>query len=217
MSLSKVLNDLRRGVHMLDGDVRSFVLSEDFERAVAAAESDLSSKVFLTVRALDGIALDPLAGTEVSAHLMYGEHSVFCNVRFHGWSNFIGAFSLPVNDPRLVELEGAIHRNMAGHTFKAAKMYRRLHTVAMRQIEGARRAASKAYDSVITELYQRARSLTDGDRAQAREAYDFVFEPSKNRVLRRMASLNRAATPGFQGGYTESVAAFMYAYLPVPA
>lgn len=214
----KMHNSLKHhGLHMLSGDVRSFVASESFTKRMLAADRDASTLAYLTIKALDGLALDPTVGVAEASFFSVSADVVSFHVRFHTITNFIGDFSLPCETPRAQELIQAIQMNLDGKMFKAAVIYRRLYQRSSRLLGVAERRARRAryeYEMARRDLTA-DRRLTDDELARADAIYDGVYQPAHYRVTGRMHALSHTATPGFAGGFTPSVAEFLYWHLPI--
>ncbi|WP_432263280.1 hypothetical protein [Cupriavidus sp. TMH.W2] len=215
---SSVHNSLRSGLHMLTGDVRSFVASTAFTKAMKEAEESVDTKAFLIIKALDGLALDPLTGKHVGSFITRADGMISCHVRFDRWVNFIGLFSLPESSGRATQLVEAVDANIGGRMFKAAAMYRRLDRRAVRLHESARRKARAAFALALEKsrdtVNARGWVPKDSDYERANAEYDRVFEPRKALISGRLMALGKIASPGFLGSYTEAVASFLYQHLP---
>jgi hypothetical protein len=205
------------GLHMLSGDVRTFVASEAFTTGMLAADRDPSTLAYLTIKALNGLALDPTVGNTETAFFSVSGDVVSFAVRFHTIANFIGDFSLPCEDSRAQQLIEAIQGNLDGKMFKAATIYRRLYSCSSRLLGSAERRARRARYEYETARrnYATDRRLTDAELAQADAIYDGVYQPSHDRITGRMRALTHAATPGFSGAFTTTVADFLYWNLPI--
>lgn len=206
---------------MLNAEVRSMVEGKGFETAMCNAADDPDTKAFLMIKALDEIALDPTVGNTMDAFIfIYGQGggNVCFNIRFDRFVNFIGLIELPENSGRAKQLMEAIKKNLNGKMFKAAKMHRRLDARSVRLFQQARDRASEAYSAVIQAGYAGGKRIPGVNmeelKVRAAAAYNKVFNPRKLQLQNRCRNVGRAACPGFQGGYTEAVASFLYRHLP---
>ncbi|WP_425953105.1 hypothetical protein [Ralstonia pseudosolanacearum] len=216
-NIHSVHNDLRRGLHMLNGDVRSFVGSADFTKAMKDADENDETKAFLLVKALDGIALDPLIGSNVDSFVWHLDGEVIIQVRFDRMVNFLGLFSLPESSRWAAPVIAAVECNLRSRMFKAAAMRRRLDRRAVRLLESARSRARNAYAASLN----RARAShgqgwqpSEDDLARANADYNQVFDPRKAQIGNRLHTLQAISAPEFSGSYTETVATFLYRHLP---
>lgn len=207
-------HQLRSSTHMLSGDVLSMVQADDFEDAMRNAEANLDTKAFLTIQALKEIALEPRDSDRESIYFET-DGCVAYNIRFDRMVNFIGGvFSLPANSGRAKQLNAAIEANLSGKMFKAAQMSRRLEKQVCRLESQAKARADKAYDAFKQPNGCFANETFDEQLRLANEAYDQVMIPRKAQLRERMRRVINCACPGFQGGYTEAVAGFLYRHLP---
>lgn len=206
---------------MLNSEMRSMVEGKDFEVAMCNASDDPDSKAFLMIQALNEISLDPVVGDTVHSFIfIYGQGggNVCFNIRFDRFVNFIGLIELPENSGRAKQLMEAIEKNLNGKMFKAAKMHRRMDVRCVRLTQRARDCASKAYSAVIEAAYVNSKLIPDVNiehlKSEALAAYAKVFNPRKEQLQNRCRNVGRVACPGFQDGYTEAVAGFLYRHLP---
>lgn len=214
--MHKMIGVLRGGKHLLTPEQVSMVEDPNFENTMRHAEQDEDAKAFLMIEALKGISLDPRTGERPECFCkQYGEVISF-NIRFYGWTNFIGLIDLPAGSGRAKQLIGAIEANLKSRMFKAAKMHRRLNARRGRLHEQVVKRAHQAYLSVRMESPD-GRFTSAEHKERADEAYERVFAPRMAVVDDRIRRVGSSATPEFQGAFTEAVAKFLYWHLPFTA
>ncbi len=208
------LLSLRLSSRFLNPEVASYIQSEAFSADVARLRSDDVLRAWLTVRLLEGIAVDPLsvARGESFVHSISGRDPLWINIQLDRWANFLGAFSLAEGSAQLQEVLAAIERNVQSPMFEAAKAHRdhdrTISAEHARASELARAAFEKACQGV------RRQDLSESQRLHAQETFAKVFNDAMEGFHQRGRDLSAAAAPRFAGvAFTEGAASFLFEHL----
>lgn len=204
---------LRGTTHMMPPLVASFIKSDEFEKAIQTLDKRTDLKVYLMCQLLQQIALDPLTGDRLEDFMTEMQDEVFFNIRLNRYSNFIGLISLSPEAPQVAQLKDAITSNLSSRMFKAARMHRRMDARLRHITKVAGDKARTAYSAVMVECGGRFTSERDRERADA--AYSAIYDNWVERNQRRVRAVSNVACPGFQHGYSEDVASFLYHHLPI--
>jgi hypothetical protein len=206
------LLSLRLSSHFLNPEVASYIQSEAFSSDVARLRGDDVLRARLTVRLLEGIAVDPLsvARGETFVHGISGRDLLWINIRLDRWVNFLGAFSLAESSAQLQEVLAAIERNVQSPMFEASKAHRAHDRTISAEHARVSELARAAFDEACHGV--RRQDLSASQYLHAQETK--VFNDAMEGFHQRGRDLSAAAAPRFAGvAFTEGVASFLFEHL----
>ncbi|TJY57143.1 hypothetical protein E4T66_17175 [Sinimarinibacterium sp. CAU 1509] len=217
--LATCLSDLRRSAHLLPPEIAEFIAGEAAMAAAERVDADDHLKARLTIRMLEGAALCAKDGSGVTDFIRVTGDTVLFVPAFAGFSNFVGAFSLPADDPLVSEVTAALARNLASPMAKAARAWPRVSGTVCRLMHARHHDCSKLFGAVQQQtLAAYPKPWTDDHfrsaAAAARVAAAAFSDRHWARLTRRVQWICDARTPGFAGPYTAAVAAFLCRELP---
>jgi hypothetical protein len=209
------LLSLRLSSRFLNPEVASYIKSEAFAADVARLRSDDVLRARLTVRLLEGIAVDPLSmarGETFFVHGVLGRDPVWVNIRLDRWVNFLGAFSLANGSAQIQEVMNAIERNLQSPMFEAAKAHRAHDRTISAEHARASELARAAFEEACHGV--RRQDLSASQYLHAQETFAKVFNEAMEGFHQRGRDLSAAAAPRFAGvDFTEGVASFLFEHL----
>lgn len=215
----------------------NYLRSVAFKALANSLSGDPRALARLTIKLLEHVALDPLAGTKLADFASYsgpahalsalapGAESTWFCLSLNRMSNFIGSFTLSSHAPEYEMMLVAIQRNLDSRMFKAAAMQRRFDRKQPARTSRFERLSHKAYTAVMDEamknpLYtsrahtQEVRDLRERVLLEAQAAQAEIFDPL---VARRLARYNKVAkattSPGYYSGYSDILAMFAVQYV----
>jgi hypothetical protein len=221
--LSRCAQQLRHTAHMLEPALAARIRGEVFHRSIELVAAEPLALAYLANQLLQRIALSPSAVQRGHSNVTVDQArgTATFALDLHTWSNPLGMFTLPLASPQAQELLRTVDQNLAGPMFAAAAEYRESFPAYQLRYGQARRDAYAACESlrmsIVADLRATARrQMTAEEEAQLAEAYERAMAPSRE-ALSAMEARNQAllaaALPGFNGSYTECLAAFLDQHL----
>jgi len=212
--LVRCVNDLRRGDHLLDGALRSFVHQNSVMANALAVDQDDEKKAWLSLELLSCLALEPLHGTAATDFFSVYSNDIGFRLSFYTVTNPVGIFGLPRTHELSRRVVAAIETNLESRMFKVASMLRgsveSWRVLAWKRYEARARAASQRVLAECLGLAPAKHVLSREDRESMDAAYDSVLTPLEEHFQSRVRNLGNVAVPGLDAGWTRWLAGFLY-------